>query len=88
MTFDIIHIPHAEEGIRKYVEQYKNFRLLMLKTAPEAFGASHADAVKYTDEIWYNRLANPKANIFLALRGETVVSSLMTMGPLRWGPEE
>jgi hypothetical protein len=88
MTFEIIQIPHDDEAIRKYVERYKEFRLLSLKLAPEAFGSTLERELAFTDETWYDRLANPQAVTFLALQGDRVLGMLTTVGPLPFSPEE
>jgi len=88
MTFEIIQIPRDDEAIRKYVDRYKEFRLLSLKVAPEAFGSTLERELAFTDETWHSRLANPQAVTFLALQGELVVSTLTTVGPLPFSPEE
>ena len=88
MTFETIQIPHDHEGIRAFVERYKEFRLLSLELAPEAFGSTLERELAFTDETWYDRLANPRAVTFLALQGDRVVGSLTTVGPLPFGPDE
>jgi hypothetical protein len=88
MAFEIIQIPRDDEGIRTFVERYKDFRLLSLKVAPEAFGSTLERELAFTDETWYNRLANPQAVTFLALQGDRVVGSLTIVGPLPFSPDE
>lgn len=88
MSFEIIQIIRDKDSIRKYVERYKEFRLLSLKTSPQSFGSTLERELAFTDEIWYNRLANPQAVTFIALQGERVIGTLTTVGPLPFGVEE
>ena len=88
MTFEIFQIPRDDKSVRAHVEQYKAFRLYSLKTAPEAFGSTHAREIAFTDDVWYNRLANPKASTFIAIQGDRVVCSITIVGPLPCSPEE
>ncbi|TVY28103.1 hypothetical protein LHYA1_G002739 [Lachnellula hyalina] len=88
MPFEIIQIPRGDKNIRTFVERYKEFRLLSLKVAPEAFGSTLERELAFTDETWYNRLANPKAVTFLALQRGRIVGSLTTIGPLPFSPDE
>jgi len=88
MTFEIIQVPRDDEGVRTFVERYKEFRLLSLKVAPEAFGSTLERELAFTDETWYSRLANPQAVTFLALQRDRVVGSLTTVGPLPFIPDE
>ncbi|KAE8453763.1 hypothetical protein EG329_009274 [Mollisiaceae sp. DMI_Dod_QoI] len=86
--FEIIQIPHDDESVRAYLEQYKAFRLYSLKTAPGAFGSTYEREIAFTDDIWYDRLANPIANTFFAMQSDRVVCMLTAMGPLACTPEE
>jgi hypothetical protein len=79
MAFEIVHITHDDESVRSYVERYKAFRLLSLKMAPEAFGSTYAREIAFTDDIWLGRLANPKANTFIALQSDRIVSLLVAI---------
>jgi hypothetical protein len=88
MPFEIIQIPRDDESIRLYVEQYKAFRLLSLKTDPDAFGSTWEREIAFTDDTWYGRLANPKAATFLALQSDQVVCTITIAGPLPCTPEE
>lgn len=88
MTFTIIQIPRDEGNIRRWAGQFKTFRLLSLRTAPEAFGSTYAREVAFSDNVWYNRMANPKATTFIALQEERVVCTLVAIGPLPCIPEE
>jgi len=88
MVFEIVQIPHDDASIRRYVEQYKAFRLLALKTDPDSFGSNYAREIAFTDETWYNRLANPQVNTFLAFQEDQVVCTVSIAGPLPCTPEE
>lgn len=88
MPFEIVQVSRDDESIHTFVERYKEFRLLSLKVAPEAFGSTLERERAFTDETWYDRLANPKAVTFLALQGGRVIGSLTTVGPLPFGPDE
>jgi hypothetical protein len=88
MPFEIIQIPRDDEGVRLYVERFKSFRLLALKTNPDAFGSSYAREMAFTDDVWYNRLANPKAATFIAVQSDQIVCLLTIAGPLPCTPEE
>jgi hypothetical protein len=84
----MIHIPHDEAGIRKYIDQYKTFRLLSLQLSPEAFASTYATEAAFNDDVWYERLSNPGANTFMAVSesGRTL-SAVTILGPLSYGPE-
>lgn len=88
MTVKIIQIGHDDASIRSYVEQYKSFRLEALKTEPEAFASKYEDELKFTDEVWYGRLANPDAVTFLAMQDGETLSTLTALGNLKYGPDE
>ena len=88
MGFEIFQIQRDDESVRAHVEQYKAFRLYALKTAPEAFGSTYAREITFTDDVWYGRLANPKATSFIALQADRIVCSLTLVGPLPCSPEE
>ncbi|PVH87190.1 hypothetical protein DL98DRAFT_566916 [Cadophora sp. DSE1049] len=88
MAFEIIQIPHDDTSIRKYVDQYKAFRLHSLKTAPQCFGSTYAREVAFTDDVWYDRLSNPKATTFVAKQCDRIVCTLTTIGPLPCTAEE
>jgi GNAT superfamily N-acetyltransferase len=87
-SYSIIHVPHDEAGIRKYIDDYKAFRLLSLQLAPEAFSSTYAREIAFDDDTWYGRLANPLANTFIAITDTGKIVSAVTMvGPLPLGPE-
>lgn len=88
MPFEIVQIPRDDSSIRSYVEQYKTFRLLALKTNPEAFGSTYEREIAFSDDIWYGRLENPQATTFLVLQSNKVVCTLTTIGPLPCTVEE
>lgn len=87
--YSIIHVPHDEAGIRKYLEDYKAFRLFSLKYAPEAFGSTYSREIAFEDNVWYERLRNPISNTFMAI-GEAgqVISMGAVVGPLAIGTRE
>lgn len=86
MTFEIIHIS-GEDLVRSFVEKYKEFRLLSLQVAPEAFASNYAREVDFSDEVWYERLANPNAATFFALQSSRIIGTVSILGPLPYGPE-
>jgi GNAT superfamily N-acetyltransferase len=87
--YKFFQIPHDDEGIRKYVNEYKAFRLMSLKSCPEAFHSKYENEVAFTDEFWHGRLANPGANTFIAVKESGEIDSMTTLlGPLPYGPEE
>jgi hypothetical protein len=88
MPFEIIQIPRDDASIRLHVERYKTFRLLALKTDPDAFGSTYSREVAFTEDVWYNRLANPQVQTFLALQSDQVVCTVSIAGPLPCTPEE
>ncbi|KAH6678355.1 hypothetical protein B0J14DRAFT_559494 [Halenospora varia] len=88
MSFETIQLPRDDAGIRSYLERYKAFRLLALKTAPAMFGSTYERETAFMDEIWYNRLSNPQAFTFVTMLGEKVVGTLTIVGPLPFSVEE
>ncbi|APA14703.1 hypothetical protein SS1G_06709 [Sclerotinia sclerotiorum 1980 UF-70] len=87
MTSKIIHIS-SEELVRSYVGKYKDFRLLSLQVAPEAFASNYSREAAFSYEVWYERLANPHAATFFALQDSKIVGTISILGPLLYGPEE
>ncbi|ESZ91646.1 hypothetical protein SBOR_7977 [Sclerotinia borealis F-4128] len=87
MTFEIIHIS-SEDLVRFYVGKYKEFRLLSLQIAPEAFASNYEREAAFLDEVWYERLANPYAATFFAFRDFRLIGTISILGPLPYGPEE
>jgi ribosomal protein S18 acetylase RimI-like enzyme len=84
--YSIIHVPHDEAGIRKYLEDYKALRLFSLKYAPEAFASTYAREIAFEDNVWYGRLSNPIANTFMAIGEAGQLISMSTInGPLSIG---
>jgi GNAT superfamily N-acetyltransferase len=59
-----------------------------LQTSPEAFGSNYAREVAFTDDIWYNRLVDPKAATFFALQDGRIVGTITVLGPIDFSPEE
>jgi ribosomal protein S18 acetylase RimI-like enzyme len=88
MAFEIIQIPKDDESIRRYVDQVKAFRLLSLQTSPESFLSTYARESAFTDDVWYERLSNPKAITFIAVQSGLIVSTIAVIGPLPYGPDE
>ncbi|PMD48491.1 acyl-CoA N-acyltransferase [Hyaloscypha variabilis F] len=88
MPFEIVQIPRDDASIRLYVEQYKAFRLLALKTDPDSFGSTYAREIAFTEDTWYKRLANPQVTTFLAFQEGQVVCTVSIAGPLPCTPEE
>jgi len=88
MFYDIFQLPRDEESIDIWVERYKDFRLLSLKTNPEAFGSTFAREVAFSDEVWRSRIGNPKATTFFAMHGDQIVCSSTIVGPLPCTPEQ
>jgi hypothetical protein len=88
MSIDIILLSRDESSVRQYLEAYKAFRLLGLRTAPKAFGSSYEKEVAYTDDVWVSRLKDPKATTFLAIQSGRIVCTISAMGPLPCSPEE
>lgn len=85
-TYSIVHIPHDEAGVRKYLEAYKALRLFSLTYAPEAFGSTYAKEIAFEDNVWYERLSNPMVNTFLATgEGGNLISMSTIVGPLAIG---
>lgn len=88
MPFEIIQIAKDDESIRHYMDQVKAFRLLSLQTSPQFFGSTYAREIAFTDDIWYERLSNPKAITFIAVQSGHIVSTIAVLGPLPYGPHE
>lgn len=87
--YSIIHVPHDEAGIRKYLEDYKAVRLFSLQYAPEAFGSTYARELAFEDNVWYERLRNPISNTFMAIWGAGQIVSISTVnGPLAIGTRD
>jgi hypothetical protein len=87
--YSIIHVPHDEVGIRKYLEDYKAFRLFSLKYAPEAFGSTYAREIAFEDNVWYERLWNPISNTFMAIgKAGQIISTSTVVGPLAIGTRD
>jgi GNAT superfamily N-acetyltransferase len=84
--YSIVHVPHDNAGVRKYLEEYKAFRLFSLQYAPEAFGSTYAREVAFEDDVWYQRLSNLIANTFLAIGEAGHLIGVSTInGPLAIG---
>lgn len=86
--FYTIPIPHDEDSVLYHLERYKAFRLLALKTSPEAFGSTYARERAFTDDVWYNRLATPNATTFITTEEDRIVCTLTAIGPLPCTVEE
>lgn len=87
MVYEIIHIS-SDNLVRSYVGKYKDFRLLSLQVAPEAFASSYSREAAFLDEVWYERLANPHAATFFALEKSKIIGTVSILGPLLYGPED
>lgn len=88
MAFSIVQVPHDEDGIRSYVGWYKQFRLDSLRLSPEAFASTYAREADFPDQVWYDRLANPRAATFLALQDNAVIGTVTVIGPLPFGVDK
>ncbi|KAG0649984.1 hypothetical protein D0Z07_3751 [Hyphodiscus hymeniophilus] len=88
MSFEIIQIAKDDASIHSWVGQVKAFRLQSLQTSPESFLSTYARESAFTDDIWYERLSNSKANTFIAVKSERIISTIAVIGPLPYGPEE
>jgi ribosomal protein S18 acetylase RimI-like enzyme len=77
----------------------KAFRLESLQLDPEAFASTYADEVRFADEVWDKRMANPLALHFVAVEvpsgKETPVDGITAMVGNDWlgmlvviGPKE
>lgn len=88
MAIEIIQVPNDPEGARSNVERYKAFRLLSLQTSPDAFASNYAREAAFTDDIWYQRLADPKSSTFFAVDSDRIVGTLTVLGPIAFSPEE
>lgn len=86
--FEIIQIPQDDASVRSFMDRYKAFRLLSLKTAPNRFGSTYEREIAFTDDVWYDRLANGQAVTFVAVQGEQFVCALTMLGPLPGRPDE
>lgn len=82
MTFSTIQIPRDEESILYYLEKYRDFRLLALKSSPEAFGSTLARELAFTNNVWYDRLSSPEAVTFITTESDRIVCTLTAIGPL------
>jgi predicted GNAT family acetyltransferase len=57
-------------------KEYKDIRLLGLKTEPLAYGASYEQEVNLPDEEWQKRLKDPQRNIYVArVEGRAVATA-------------
>ncbi|TGO24526.1 hypothetical protein BPAE_0101g00450 [Botrytis paeoniae] len=87
MTYEIIHVS-SEDLARPYVGKYKEFRLLSLQVAPEAFASNYSTEAAFLDEVWYERLANPHAATYFALENSKIIDTVSILGPLIYGSED
>jgi ribosomal protein S18 acetylase RimI-like enzyme len=88
MAFEIFLIPRDDESARTWQHRIKDFRLLSLKTAPDAFFSTYEREVAFADDVWYTRLTNPQAATFVALQESRIVGSLTLIGPLPYLAED
>ena len=69
------------------VSKLKDFRLLSLRTAPEAFGSTYAVvSATFTTETWEERLRNPLVSTFaaVAVDGEETRDDISTLVEGEW----
>jgi hypothetical protein len=57
-------------------------------TLPSSSGSNFAREGAFTDQKWYDRLANPRATTFLAIESDRTVGIITLMGPLPCTTEE
>jgi hypothetical protein len=57
-------------------------------TLPTISGSTYAREITFTEQIWHDRLANPRATTFLALQSDRAVGITTLVGPLPVTPEE
>ena len=88
MAFEVFPVPHDDESARAWQHRVKEFRLLALKTAPDAFLTTYEQAAAYPDDLWYTRLIDPLAFTFLVLQENRIVGSLVLIGPLPYLAED
>jgi GNAT superfamily N-acetyltransferase len=88
MAFQIFLVPHDDEAARAWQHRVKEFRLLALKTAPDAFTSTYEREAAFGDNVWYQRLMNPQSSSFLAIQDSRIVGSLTLMGPLPYLAED
>jgi GNAT superfamily N-acetyltransferase len=88
MAFEIFLVPHDDEAARAWQHQVKEFRLLALKAAPDAFSSTYEREAAFGDDVWYQRLMNPKASSFLAIQDSRIVGNLTLIGPLPYLAED
>ncbi|KAI1180494.1 hypothetical protein F4777DRAFT_249724 [Nemania sp. FL0916] len=82
--FNVLTIPADAKGCQFYLEQYKPFRLASLQRDAHAFGSTYAREIAFDDDAWLNRVKNPLATTFVAVRSDNnqVVASTSMIGPL------
>lgn len=81
-------IPKDDDSARTWLERYKDFRLLSLKTAPDAFLSTYEREAAFEDDTWFNRLTNPDAFTFVTIDSSRIVASLTMIGPMPYIPED
>ncbi len=87
--YTILHLPHDDAGVRKYVRDYKAIRLFSLMFAPEAFASTYARESAFEDSVWYERLSNSIANTFLATgQAGNLIGTSTINGPLSIGTRD
>jgi len=88
MAFEVLRIPSAHEDAKTYIEQYKTFRLLSLKTSPRSFHSTYDREIQFTDDVWMDRLTNPDCCTFVAFQSGKIVCTLTLVGPLNFEPDD
>jgi ribosomal protein S18 acetylase RimI-like enzyme len=88
IAYEVIQLPKDETSIRRWVNRVKAFRLHSLQTSPSSFLSTYARENAFTDDIWYERLSNPKAITFIAIQADRIVSTITLIGPLPFAPDE
>lgn len=70
---EISQLPNSwndPQDLKDTAIRYRNFRLLALHTAPDAFAATYEQEVEFSEERWLKRLQNKDAIQFLATRSD------------------
>jgi ribosomal protein S18 acetylase RimI-like enzyme len=70
-TYRVVLVPQLTENdsdINSFAQKYREFRLRALKEAPDAFASTYEDEIQRGLEQSVQRLTNPKAAHFIALR--------------------
>lgn len=91
LKYEIYTIPrYLDDPSKRSIlwKKMKAFRLESLQLDPEAFASTYADEVRFADEVWDKRMANPLALHFVAVEvpsgEETTVDGITTMVENDW----